>query len=273
MTRPVSALTRSSRHELHPVLLAAADAAQRTYLHARAAHSRAELEAVIGIGADGTPTMYIDDLVETAILEVSAAHGVNVLSEEAGFIDHGSALTLVIDPLDGSANAAAGVPLACFSAALAEENHFTQALTRWLDGNRQWAAAHGTTVGPEPLRTTGRSDLSGAALSLLRPQTANRSAWDRLSRQAGRVRVLSCSTLESALVLTGAVDAFADPGGDVHRLVDLAAAVVLADVAGGCVLDAHDRPIELDLDLTHRWSGIVAATSELAHAVQAQIAG
>ncbi|MGW3955980.1 inositol monophosphatase family protein [Streptomyces sp. NPDC004752] len=273
MTRPPIHPTPAPRHELHPVLLAAADAAQRTYRDARAAHSRAELEAIVGVGADGTPTMYLDELVEVSIMEASAAYGVNVLSEEAGFLDRGSALTLVIDPLDGSANAAAGVPLACFSAALAEETRFTQALTRWLDGNRQWAAAYGAGAGPEPLYTTGRRDLSGAALSLLRPQTANRPAWERLSRQAGRVRVLSCSTLESALVLTGAVDAFADPGGDIHRLVDLAAAVVLAGAAGGCVLDAQDRPIELDLDLTRRWSGIVAATPELARAVQDQIAG
>ncbi|MQA17638.1 MAG: inositol monophosphatase, partial [Pseudonocardiaceae bacterium] len=90
---------------------------------------------------------------------------------------------------------------------------------------------------------------------------------------ADRVRVLGCSTLDAALVASGAVDSFVDPGGDVHRLVDLAAAAVLVPAAGGVVTDVHGRPLELDLDLTRRWSGVVAATPELAEAVVDTVLG
>jgi myo-inositol-1(or 4)-monophosphatase len=66
------------------------------------------------------------------------------------------------------------------------------------------------------------------------------------------------------MVAAGAIDAFVDAGSDSHRLVDLAAALVLVPAAGGVVVDAFGRPIELDTDLTRRWSGVVAATPELA---------
>jgi myo-inositol-1(or 4)-monophosphatase len=206
-------------------------------------------------------------LVEDAVIESLTAAGVNVLSEERGFVDSGSALTVVIDPVDGSANAAAGVPLACFSGAVAVDERFTDALTSWLHtDDRWWASTTSSRV-----RTSGCQELASAAVSLLRPHPRNAEAWWRVASTAARIRVLGCSTLDAVLVATGASDAFCDAGSDTHRLVDLAAAAVLVPAAGGVVVDLHDRPIELDLDLTRRWSGIVAATPELAARLQDRV--
>lgn len=113
----------------------------------------------------------------------------NVLSEERGWVDARSALTLVVDPVDGSANAAAGIPLSCFSAAAAIDDEFTEAMTCWLHAR-------------------------------------NREAWWRVASTATRVRILSCSTLESVFVATGASDAFLDAGSDTHHLMDIAGAMV-----------------------------------------------
>lgn len=247
--------------ELHPALTRAAEAADTAYRRARDTSTRPQLERIVAQGADGTPTMLIDTLVERAILEAVSPLGVNVLSEEAGWIDHASAYTLVLDPLDGSANAAAGVPVCAFSGALAVDERFTQALTFWVGTDRAWAAVRDV---PSGRRTTGRAALAGSDVSLLRPRPQTRDAWWRVAEKASRVRVLGSSCLDAALVADGAIDVFADPGGDVHRLVDLAGAVVLVEAAGGCVTDVHGRPIVLDLDLTRRWSGVVAATAELA---------
>ncbi|MQA03980.1 MAG: inositol monophosphatase [Streptosporangiales bacterium] len=264
-------LTVAAEDVLHPALLRAAAAGVAAANDARARHDRAELAASVGRGADGTATMRIDEIVEAAILAVTG--DVNVLSEECGWLDRGSAYTVVLDPLDGSANAAAGVPLSAFSAALVDDGAFTQALTVWTEtGSRWWAVAG---AGSSGLRTSGRTELPGAAVSLLRPHPANATAaaaWWRAASAAGRVRVLSSSCLEAALVATGATDAFADACTDTHRLVDLAAAVVLLDAAGGAVRDVHGRPLEFDTDLTRRWSGVVAATPELADDLAALLA-
>lgn len=254
----------SSSVQLHPVLGAVCAAADRAYRDARRAHTREELASLVADGADGTPTMRIDVIVEEAIVEATETYGVNVLSEEAGLVDRGSALTVVVDPVDGSANAAAGVPVCAVSAALAVDHRFTEATTRLLGTDLTWSA---TTEDAGELRTTGRTALAGADISLLRPRPGTGAAWHRLAAVADRVRVLGCSTLDGALVAAGAVDVFVDPGGDIHRLVDLAAAAVLVPAAGGWVADVHGRPVELDVDLTRRWSGVVAASRDLAEAV------
>lgn len=253
---------------LHPVFAASASAAINALTQCQSALTRAELERDTGLGADGTPTMHLDRLVEEAIVDATAPYGVNILSEEIGFVDRGSALTLVVDPVDGSANAAADVPLSCFSAALADDHRFVAAATTWLETGRTWAAdAAGTLLSPGRWETTGRSTLAGAAVSLLRPHQRNRDAWWRVTERAARIRILSTTCLEAMLVLQGSTDAFVDAGSDTHRLVDLAAATVLLPLAGGVVMDLHGRPIEFDLDLTKRWSGIVAASRELAEEI------
>jgi myo-inositol-1(or 4)-monophosphatase len=122
-------------------------------------------------------------------------------------------------------------------------------------------------------RTSGRTTLDGAAVSLLRPHPRNREAWWRVAERAARVRILSCSALESVLVAEGATDAFADAGSDTHRLVDLVAALVIVPTAGGVVLDARGRSLEIQPDLTRRYSGVVAASPALAEQLCEAIAG
>lgn len=241
-------------------LAEAARAAAAAYGAARAEHTRAALVEEVATGADGTPTMRVDALVEAAIVDVIDAAQVNLLSEEAGFVDHGSAVTLVIDPVDGSANAAMGVPLSCFAGAVFRDGVATEALTVWLDTGRAWWALADQ---PTAYRTTGRTTVTGSSISMLRPKDNSRDAWLRVADHVDRVRVLSTTCLEAALVAEGSMDAFVDPGSDTHRIMDLAAAMVMLPAAGGVVLDVRGRPLEFDLDLSRRWSGIAAATREL----------
>ena len=85
-----------------------------------------------------------------------------------------------------------------------------------------------------------------------------------VAERADRTRILGSSSLEGALVAQGCLDAACDPGSRTHRIVDLAAAVVLVEAAGGLVVDVHGRPVEFTTDITGRWSGVCAATEALA---------
>ena len=247
-----------------PLLAEAARAAAVTAAETQQRLSREECAEEVYVGADGTPTMRIDALVEEAILEVAAEHGVNVLSEEAGFIDVGSARTLVVDPLDGSANAAARVPLSSFSGVIVEDGVPVEALTTWIETGR---SVQGRVDIPAMGRTSGRRELRGSALSLLRPKVGvhgdTTPVWTALSDIAGRVRILSSTCIESLLVLEGGIDVFADPGSDTHRIVDLYAAMLMLPQAGGSVCDAYGRSLELSTDLTLRYSGVIGATSDI----------
>lgn len=251
-------LTQTSPGQL--ALTSAADAAYRAYWDAQQRFTPAERGAEVLQGADGTPSKHIDVYVEDAIIEAVEATGVNILSEERGWIDQGSAFTMVMDPVDGTANAAAGVPLACFSAAIAEDAKFTHAMTSWLHTDERWSAS----LNDSQYRVSATPSVQEAAVSLLRPHASNAGAWNRVAAQAQRVRILGCSTLDAVLVATGASDAFVDAGSDTHRIMDIAAAAVLVPSSGGVVRDVHDRPIEFDIDLTRRWSGVVANSDTLA---------
>jgi len=248
------------RSGIHPVLAAALAAATGAYRSALATYPRDELARDIGLGGDGTPTTRLDELVDTAVLDAVTPFGVNVLSEEIGWVDRGSAMTLVVDPLDGTANATAGVPICAFAGALAVDGVFVEGLVSWLDLGRRWHARRGDRA----VTVTRRTALAGGSVSMLRPRPETLAAWTRVASRADRVRVLGSSVIEACLVVDGAVDAFVDCGGEVHRLVDLAASKVIVEAAGGVLRDVHGRPIEFDIDLTRRWSGIAACSPEMA---------
>jgi len=252
------------------LLSEALEAATHAYRHAMSTMSKEERGAVIGLGGDGTPTHRMDVLVEAPVLDVLERAKVNVLSEEVGWIDRRSTTTVVIDPLDGTANAIAGVPLSSFSAALVCDGNVLEALCHWFEGNRTWRASRDSAAKPT---VTHRRSLDGASVSMLRPRAENFSAWNAVARRAGRVRVLGSSVLEACLVADGAVDAFCDPGGEVHRIVDLAAADLIVRQAGGCLVDVHARPLNFDPDLRQRWSGVVAASPQLADEIVAAVLG
>lgn len=225
-----------------------------------------------GMGADGTPTLEIDRIVEDSILDTLGAVNINLLSEESGFIDVGSAITAVVDPVDGSSNAASGIPLSCFSLTLVRDDMPVEALTMWFETGVCWAANEDSVwaQGVSNVRS-----LSTASVNLLRPKEVqandNFEKWSNLVRASRRIHILSSSCLEAMLVADGAIDAFCDVGSDTHRIMDIAAASLIVPKAGGVVRDIYGRPINFAPDLSRRWSMVAASTSDLADEICALI--
>lgn len=247
--------------EVHASLREMAIAAETAYNCAMKTMTSQERSRDIGIGGDGTPTMFLDQFIEQPVLDIIEKMGANVLSEEVGWIDRGSAMTIVLDPVDGTANSAAGVPLSGFSAGLAIDGVMTESLVTWLGTNYEW---HAHIDDPVVRRVSDRSSITGASISLLRPRPTTWQGWSAIAQKADRLRILGTSVIEGCLVADGAIDAFCDPGGDIHRIVDIAAVALIVEKAGGAVRDLHGRPFTLEPDLSLRWSGILAATESLA---------
>ncbi|MHB8586360.1 MAG: inositol monophosphatase family protein [Thermoplasmatota archaeon] len=241
------------------LLLAIADATEEAVRKG----DRHEFGKILRMGADGTPTTVVDDLAEQAILRVLADHGNpwNVLSEEAGVIDHGRTKTLVVDPIDGTRNAARGLPAFCVSLALCQDRmgDATHAVVRDLVTSATYIARRGggATLNGEklPLPVPGLDE----ALVSVELDESRRAVPTALLRRPFFVRVLGSACLEICYVAQGALDAYVHTPPKI-RVIDIAGAALILREAGGELYDAAGRtrtPLDMPLELTKR-AGVAA---------------
>jgi fructose-1,6-bisphosphatase/inositol monophosphatase family enzyme len=218
-----------------------------------AALERVEDRAAAGDRSD----QYALDLVaDEAALAVLDAEGVGVLSEESGATGLDRDLVVVVDPVDGSANASRSLPLCAASLCAVDRDGPVAALVVDLATGRSFEAARGAGAwsGGARLRVSGCRSLAGAFVALSGPAPAGRP-W------AG-MRALGAAALELAHVAAGGFDAYVNTDDDHHGVWDYLAGALLVEEAGGVVADAGGRPLAV-LDPAARRSPVAAATEEL----------
>jgi myo-inositol-1(or 4)-monophosphatase len=257
---------------------------------------------IVGMGADGEATSHIDWVAENAVLNF--LDGIeptgNILSEEAGFIDRGSSITYIVDPIDSTSNATAaallrddedvatglataepwlsppnsglfGFPYYAFSIAAVIDHQIAVACVRNLPTGDLFTAirGEGARLNGVPSRCTPIRDLSQAWVALVRPggEEGLRRVRDILFN-ARRVRITGCSALDICLVGTGSLHAYVNP--NAHRppnfgekVVDYVAAMLFLEEAGGVITDADGQPLPVDHDVARLTPPLAAATPEL----------
>src|SRR5205085_643410 len=112
--------------------------------------TRAEREPVVGHGLGGDDTTAIDAAAERAIVARLDATGADftLVSEELGrrASQGGSALVVVLDPIDGSINAKRGIPFFSLSVAVADGPAMADVLFGYVydfGSGEEWTAARG----------------------------------------------------------------------------------------------------------------------------------
>src|SRR5437879_7628009 len=232
------------------LLLELADAVQ----HAVAA-IEGDPSEVLGRGADGAPSTRIDRVAEETVLRVLDYEGarLNVLSEEAGFVDRGGDATLVLDPIDGTHNALRGVPAYSVSIAIGQSRlaDIEEGLVRDLVSGATYYAAkgHGAKLNGRPIHVHPY-DPKDILFTVYLGSNAHPDA-DRVARLARRVRSLGAASLDLCLVARGAADLYYMHSGVVEtklRAVDIAAGALSVRAAGGFVLDLNGRDLDLPLE-------------------------
>lgn len=268
----------------------------------RAAVVRAEyhrMAEVVGMGADGYATTHVDQLAETAALAFleTAEPRMNILSEEVGFIDRGSTLTAIVDPIDATNNAVAvpnfvpqsggdlaevaqtplreghvfGFPYYAFSVGVVEDGELIAGCVMNLPTGEVFTAArgHGVELDGVPVRARNVETVGGAIIGLVRPETE--TAWRAMKTimtGARRVRITGCSALDLALIACGSLDAMVNPNrispnGFGEKIVDYAGALALLNEVGGVLTGFDGVPVSLDLDLRYRVPLLAAANPRL----------
>jgi fructose-1,6-bisphosphatase/inositol monophosphatase family enzyme len=269
------------------------------------AAERRSLALVVGMGADGAETSGIDRIAEDVALSFfdHLELSVNVLSEEVGLVDRGSSLTVIVDPIDATANATAsaeltfpdpsetmhqlapvappysgqfGFPFYAFSVGAMQDGELIAACVRNLPTGDLFTAVRGggSRMNGVPIRCEPIQALKDAWVSLVRPADE-----EGLRRAAGlilnsaRIRVTGCTALDLCLIASGVLHGFANP--NTHwppnfgeKVVDYAGALLILEEAGGVASDQYGEPLPLALDLLARVMPFAVSTPELLEAIR-----
>lgn len=226
----------------------------------------------LGRGAAGDTTLFIDRALENIVLkEAERAGNIRLISEELGVRDFGRPqAAIVVDPLDGSANAEFGIGFYSVSYALGPpeprlgdiEIGYVRNL---VSGDEYWAVnGKGAFRNGKRIRT--QKD-AGLRMLLMEMSPGPVKAFDsarRIVEKAGKVRCLGSLALDMCLVASGAASALADLRGGMVRPLDISAGKLVLEEAGGIVTDGQGRAVdELLIDPLTRTDILAAANRRL----------
>jgi fructose-1,6-bisphosphatase/inositol monophosphatase family enzyme len=243
----------------------------KIYRKVRRAHSTEfhRFGTNIGIGADGTPTKYVDKLAEDVAIKFikKADMNVNILSEEAGFLDFGGEYTFVLDPVDGTRNAYRGIPFYSVSLGVGKSrlNDVEYGMVKNIPTGEVFFAERDCGAFLNKKRI-GVPDVPAKEILSSITLGKNFDALTLSLAKKGVVRSLGSASLEMCMVAIGALD-FYVIGKEYLRVTDIAASTLIMREAGGVVTDIHGEELDMSLSLDDRTSVIAACSDELVHKI------
>ena len=224
----------------------------------------------LGMGADGTSTSEVDKIAENTVLDYIARHNIplNVLSEEIGYVDNGYEDVLVLDPIDGTSNCIAGVPMFTISMAVGRSklsDIHTAYLRNLTTGESLWAL-RGKGAFKDGKQVHVR-DLNPREMFMMiyLGNGADPKAF-ALAKRVPSSRSYGCASLELALVAEGQADGFYMHSENFNRgirVVDIAASYLLLKEAGGHIFDLDGKPLDMPFTLEARSSFFACGQPEL----------
>lgn len=221
------------------------------------------------IGADGTPTKYIDDVAEQAILDVLIAEGISlrVISEECGERNIGSSpeFTVIIDPIDGTYNACTGIPFYSLSLAFRYTNEDEVCfgyVNNLATGDIFYAhRGCGAFLNGEGIRISDKQQLREFCVSVYGSASHEKEA-QMLCKNVRRIRTMGSVALELCYVAAGKFDALVDMRGSL-RLTDVAAGKLIIEEAGATITDGYGAPLKLGDNLVNQKVYMVASNGHM----------
>ena len=246
----------------------------------------ARARARVARAPGGDATMAIDEVAERVVEELLAAEGdIGFYSEDRGLVTYGRPRAFyVIDPVDGTRPAAAGLESGCVSVAVVPPSedarlgdvsfgvvHELKSGERFLATRGEGARRAGASGDPLPLRLSDNTDLRSlfwTAGLRGRPLLPTSVVLEELvdgSSMGGGYFDLGSATFNMTRIVTGQLDAYLDVG---RRIVDecpeteaaflevgegavctnfpydVAAAALIVQEAGGVATHADGRSLD-----------------------------
>jgi myo-inositol-1(or 4)-monophosphatase len=225
-----------------------------------------------GQGAGGDITMKVDADAEKSIIELVGGQvsDVRFVAEEAGVVGpSGARWTVIIDPIDGSANYARGLPFYCTSIAVLEGptlEDVRYGMVRNLISEETYFAekGQGAERDGKPIRTSKAKKIKDSCVGIDMSK-ASRATVERLVPLIAAVRKpahFGANALEQAFLADGKVDAFVDIR-DRMRVVDFAAGYIIAREAGAVLSDGEGRPVSTRVSLEEKFNVVASCNATL----------
>jgi len=233
-----------------------------------------------GRGAGGDISRNIDIVAEKTVLDYLKEINFEcvVLGEECGRVELSINPKgyIIMDAIDGSANAVRGVPFFCSSLAFATENKLSAitdgVITNLANGEMYWASKNkGSFFNKEQIKVQDDNpiykiigiNISGATKDLIRKFFPIFEKYEHL-------RHFGANALEMAFFARGLIDVFIDLREKI-RIQDIAAGYIIVKEAGGLLLDVDLNPLDADLSYETRVSFIAAANKKILDEIISQI--
>lgn len=198
------------------------------------------LEGLSDWGLAGTdkPSQYFSDLAADEVaLEILAEAGYGVLSEESGLHDPHREILVVLDPVDGSTNAARGIPwFATSLCALDEAGPLAALVVNQATGTSHSAVrGAGAFRDGQPIRASSTA-AAGEAVVGVSGYPPRHLGWRQF-------RALGAAALDLCAVADGTLDAYVDCSSDAHGPWDYLGGLLVCREAGASVGDASGRDL------------------------------
>jgi len=225
-----------------------------------------------GQGAGGDITMKVDADAEKSIMDIVSGQvsDVRFVTEETGVVGPpGATWTVIIDPIDGSANYARGLPFYCTSVAVLDGPTLEDAkygMVRNLISEETYFAekGHGAERDGTPVKTSKAKNLKDSCVGIDMSK-APRATVERLVPLIAAVRKpahFGANALEQAFLADGKVDAFVDIR-DRMRVVDFAAGYLISKEAGAVMSDPQGKPVNTKVSLEEKFNVVASCNSTL----------
>jgi len=223
---------------------------------AQAVHAQIHQVEDWGLSGNRDGQYTIDVTADSVAVSLLIDAGLGVLSEESGLSGGDRDLLVVVDPIDGSTNASAGLPWYATSLCALDGDGPLAALVVNQASGDTWHAVRGGGAfkNGEAIRPSGVTAL-GDAFITVSGLPSRHFGWRQF-------RCYGAAALDICAVADGTFDAFADLSVDAHGSWDYLGAFLICREAGGAVVDAHGRNLVVRGHLDRR-TPVAAATPEL----------
>lgn len=227
-------------------------------LHAAADAIAASLRGVDDWGLAGTRAgqHHSDLAADAAGLAVLDAAGLGVLSEESGLLRAERPILVVLDPLDGSSNAARGIPWFATSLCALDVHGPLAAVVVDLNAGTRFEATRGGGARRDgvAIKPSGETVLRRSMLGL--------SGYPPRWFGWNQYRALGAAALDLCAVAAGVLDGYVDCSRDAHGSWDYLGGLLICQEAGASIEDALGRDLVVR-DPAERRTPVAAATPAL----------